>query len=542
MNDIKNIKIASNTPGSFSPKIGYDFIQLGEDITSVSMIIVMLEKSWGGGFIQDIKDLTSLIASYPDNIPCHIIGCETRIPDLDVKKYAMIPRDEAIRSLCDEVLKRSATIGIRSKLTYLHLTELLGYNGNQIDLIYENNDPGPREGLLNFLSKNKLPSDIFLDDIFKFQVSPKVLGKNIYSENISIGHPYVTNHGATVRLNADVEIDGQVTTLWLETDACNENFLLWERSDAFLCIILPFAIRNGKNIKCASPVTEHFLHNLTEVLIPHLCIHDNRLYHTRIIANYDDKVIGTGDGVATGMSCGVDSLYSAAQYVDSPYKSMNLTHLYIGNYLYGNDGVIYERGKNVAVELNLKLVQTGTNINLALDLPHVPTHFFKTMFGVLSLRKLFRVYYYSSAFDFGNFNLKNNSEIDTAQYELLLLYTFSCPDFQVLTGGGKSSRLEKTRGISDFNAAHRFLNVCLEPNLSMNCGKCGKCLRTLLMLDMLNVLDKFRDVFDIDVYNSSRLDAMVYLVKEKNSPILSEVYEYFLRTDPGLINLAKEKI
>lgn len=177
IHDVKKIKIATNTPGSFSSRIGYDFIQLDEDIADVSMIIVMLEKNWGGGFIQDIKDLTSLISNYPANISCYIIGCETRIPDIEVKKYAMILRDEAIRDLCNEVLKRSNTIGIRNKLTYLHLTELLGYNDNQIDLIYEDNDAGPGVGLLNFISKNNLPLEPFLNDIYKFQASPKIIAK-----------------------------------------------------------------------------------------------------------------------------------------------------------------------------------------------------------------------------------------------------------------------------------------------------------------------------------------------------------------------------
>lgn len=114
---------------------------------------------------------------------------------------------------------------------------------------------------------------------------------------------------------------------------------------------------------------------------------------------------------------------------------MNLTHLYTGNYIYGNEGAIYERAELVAKDLRLPLVQTRTNINEQLKLPHLYTHFFKTMFGVLAMRKLFRTYYYSTAEDFSHFDLKDNGTNTTAAIELLLLYTFTCFDFNVVTGG-----------------------------------------------------------------------------------------------------------
>jgi hypothetical protein len=161
------------------------------------------------------------------------------------------------------------------------------------------------------------------------------------------------------------------------------------------------------------------------------------------------------------------------------------------------------------------------------------------MFGVLALRKLFRIYYYSTTEDFSYFNLKGNGTNDTAMIELLLLYTFSCSDFQVVTGGVKNERLEKTVAICKLPAAKNNLNVCLYPEVEKNCGKCAKCMRTLLMLDMLNSLDLFQTVFDIDEYHRTRLDSFVYLVQEKNSIMLSEVYKYFLQTEPALVKQAE---
>ncbi len=537
------MKIATNTPSSFSLASGYEFVHLGDGANDVSMIVLLLKRNWGGGHVDDINALTLAICSYPKEIPCYIVGCESTIPDTNLKKYAMKTRDDAVRALCDEVLTRSKSIGVRGEITYLYLTEFLGYSEDQVDIIFDSEFPQSIESLQEFLQKNEPSLRVFEKAFLFFQNKPQVFYERppTFDRNIIIPRSYVTTSGFTSRMSADVLIDGKITTLWCETGKAYEKFFLSERADAFLCILLPVAMRSGKDIVCESPVTEQFLHNLNEILIPQLCAHDPRLYRTTVVAAGDSSDLLRGNAVATGMSCGVDSLYTTSLYLASEFTSMNLTHLYAGNYLYGNDSRVYERAEYVAEELKLPLVRTGTNISESLKLPHVYTHFFKTMFGVLALRKLFRIYYYSTAEDFSHFSLKGNGTTDTAIMELLLLYTFSCPDFQVITGGVKKERLEKTAAICTFPSATKFLNVCLYPELERNCGKCTKCMRTLLMLDMLKSLDLFRAVFDIDEYHRTRMDSFVYLVKEKKSIMLSEVYKYFLRTEPSLVRQAEAR-
>lgn len=538
------MKIATNTPFSFPAQSGYEFIHLGEDIDDVAMIVLMLRKNWGGGSIDVINALTHWISAYPKDTPCYVIGCETTIPDKNLQNYRMPARDDAVRALCDEVLRRSRSIGVRGAITSLYLTDMLGYDSGQVDVVYES-DAGDNAGkVLSFLKKNNIPLERFVDYFVTFQRQPGVYYERptTFDKDITIPRPYVTASGSTVRLNADVLIDGQKKTLWCETDDVYRQFLLSERADAFVCALLPFAMRSGQDIVSEAPVTEQFLHNLNEILIPHLCNHDPRLHRTQIAAPSDASTLFCGNAVAAGMSCGVDSFYTVSLYKSSPFKSMNLTHLYTGNYLYGNDGAIYERSQLAAEELSLPLVRTATNINEALNLPHLYTHFFKTMFGVLALRKLFRIYYYSTAEDFSHFNLKSNATRDTAITELLLLYSFTCSDFQLVTGGAKSDRVEKTRAICAFPPARTFLNVCLDSRRKQNCGKCGKCMRTLLMLDMLDSLDLFRAVFDIDDYRANRIDSFVYLVQEKNSIMLSRVYQHFLRTEPALVKEAEARL
>lgn len=508
------------------------------------MILLMLGKNWGAGHLEAIDSLTHWISSHPKDVPCYILGCESTIPNENVRKYASKVREDAVRGLCNEVLVRSKSIGVRGKITYKYLTEVLELNSNQVDIIYESGSKNNSIKVRKFLEKNEILLSEFEDEFLEFQRSPRVVYERPtqYKKEIIIGRPVVTISEESARLSSDILIDGKTMTLWCETQKNYSQFLLSERSDAFLSAILPLAMRSGKDIVCEAPVTEQFLHNLNEILIPHLSNHDPRLHRSKIMAVGDASVLSNGGAVSTGMSCGVDSFYTVSLYLESKFKSMNLTHLYTGNYIYGNEGEIYQRAELVAKDLRLPLVQTRTNINEQLKLPHLYTHFFKTMFGVLAIRKLFRTYYYSTAEDFSHFDLKDNGTNTTAAIELLLLYTFTCFDFNVVTGGAKSERPEKTRAISDLPSARKFLNVCLFPLAKNNCGKCEKCRRTLLTLDMAGRLDNFREVFDIDEYLKTRLVSLRYLVRKKDTNMMREVYRYFLDAEPLLMKQAEEQL
>jgi hypothetical protein len=537
------MRIVSNTPSSFERHDELEVFQLGEEYEGISLIVLMLEKNWGSSSIKKIQALLRWVSSYPETIPCYIVGCETTIPDPEFKRFRHKDRDSAVRSLCNEVLQRSKSIGVRGELTYRYLTEELGFDNGRIDVIYDHGGAANPARLKAFIDKNGLPAD-FEITFAKFQKNPRVIYEagQSFSKDVIIGQPYVVIHGDVTRVNADIEIDGETTTLWCETSKEFERYFLWERADAFLSAIVPFAMRARKDIICKVPVTEQFLHNITEILIPQLCDYDERLYRTQIHAKGDASELSRGNAVATGMSCGVDSLHALQLYGSPTFASMKLTHLYCGNYLYGNAGPVYDRAKAVSKDINMPLVTTATNINEVLNLPHYYTHFFKLMFGVLSLRKLFRLYYYSTTYDFGHFDLKNNSTSDTAAIELLLLYVFSCSDFQIITAGAKSSRVEKTRALCELPVARKFLNVCLDPRKESNCGKCGKCRRTLMTLDMLQALDLFRDVFDIDEYRRNRFDSFVYLLAEKDSVFLSELYKYFSDREPEMIAQAEQVV
>lgn len=519
--------IAVNSPHLLKSNGNYKIVSLGCDLESVDFIIIMLAKGWGNSQVAEIESLSAWIELYPSTIPCVLAGCETIIPDLNFIKYKSEVRDNVIFKLCSNILGRSNTIGVRGEITFKYLTEFLGFNKNQIDIIYGDKDS---IGAFDFCKKNNIPSN-FLRAIEDFQKKPYVMYEKPICNNqdILISMPYMTSDYDQSIINVDLSFDNKKFTLWLSTKKAHSEFLVTDRLDAFVCAILPFAMRIGKNIICDGPVTNELLHNINEILIPHLSIYDDDMHHIRV----QDKSILVAEkkspkNIGAGMSCGVDSFYTCCTYYKGEYEKLQLTHLYVGNYLYGNSGVIYERAQNVAGELGLDLVATKTNLNEIVRMPHLNTHFYKTIFGVLCHRKMFKTYFYSSAEDFGHFNLGDNSIRSTVETELLLLYVFSYDGFSLYSGGAKSSRFEKTKFISGNDVARKYLNVCLYPNLDKNCGVCDKCIRTLLTLDALDALDNFSDVFDILDYADNRLKYIPFLIKNKRSPMLKEVYKIFL--------------
>lgn len=529
--------IATNTPASFPPTKGFQFVHLGDTENEVTAIVLMLEKNWGSSTIERIQATTHWLSTYPQDVPCYLIGAESTIPNEELWRYVHEGRDSAVRSLCQEVLRRSSSIGVRGEITRRYLIDVIGLTPDQVDVVWEAVGGDPRVRVREFLSKNQAELEPLVESIASFQEQPYVFYERpfTFEQDIRIARPKVTLNGGVARLSAAVRIDGRTETLWCDVDASYHEFLLWERADAFLAAVLPLAMRTGKSVVSEAPISEQLLHNINEILVPLIHAYDPRLFNSRVIAESDPVPLFSGAAVGTGMSCGVDSFYTVHLYKDTQYESMRLTHLLVGNYLYGSEGPVYDRAEDAASDLGLPLVRTGTNINEALRLPHLSTHFFKMMFSVLALRKLFRIYYYSSTDDLGQFSLKDAAVGDTAKMELLLLGVFSSADFQILTGGGRSERLEKTGALVSLSTARKFLNVCLYPDRDRNCGRCGKCIRTLLTLDMLGHLDAFEEVFDIDEYSRNRFDCFVHLVSQKNSTMLAKVYEHFAGIEPELI-------
>ncbi len=323
-----------------------------------------------------------------------------------------------------------------------------------------------------------------------------------------------------------------------------------DRIDFLVYALFPVAIRNGYDIVSEMPMTEQLKHNLLEVLLPSLIMGDERTKKIQIECPVIDDIAcdKSGGAVGTAVSCGVDSLYTIKKYTETEYQSMRLTHLFISPLnselwdILENDNLkswkirnkdSLERSEKVAEELNLDLVELYTNIlpfickqRGRIKSRHVEMHHYITMGAVMALRYLWRIYYFSSAYDFSHFSLKQSLSEDTAHHELLSMHVLGLRSFSVYSIGADVDRIRKTYELADYGIAQKYLHPCNckgKKNCSSpNCSS-YKCLRALLTLDYYDKLDGFTEVFDVQRYKDNRKQYLWWMRRYRNDAFLKDL-------------------
>ena len=112
---------------------------------------------------------------------------------------------------------------------------------------------------------------------------------------------------------------------------------------------------------------------------------------------------------------------------------------------------------------------------------------------------------------------------DLTTFEPIILDLLSNEEMNFRSSGAALDRMEKTRLISNYPPAYRYLDTCVasaekRANLSKpNCSKCWKCARTMITLDLLQQLHNFSEVYDIDYYQTHKLDLLELVYKKKRS-------------------------
>ncbi len=370
-----------------------------------------------------------------------------------------------------------------------------------------------------------------------------------YKDKIIIKKSFIEEHDGLYRMNTPIIENGKKYNVYVEVEKDYADYLTPERADAQVYLTLPVAVREGYDIYSETPVTGMFLHNLNEVMIPHLSLGDSRIKKIKVYAPTNSEPKG-GHGVGTGISCGVDSLFTLKEYTNGRYPDMQLTHLFIASI---NMELMdprhadlftwveqhkseFDRYEEVCRGTGLPLVKAYTNYFFYLCgkefgrdwkyYHHLFVHHYITMATVLTLKRLWKAYYFSSSYDFTSFSLKNNLTNDPAHYEVLCMHTLSVPDFLCFSGGACYNRLQKTVALADYQLAQKVLHPCHSTGV-MNCSKvdCDKCLRALVTYDYYDKLDNFKNVFDVETYRKKHSEYLYNLVKLYNNKFSHPFYE-----------------
>lgn len=330
---------------------------------------------------------------------------------------------------------------------------------------------------------------------------------------VRIGTPNLEIRGEKTRIVAQVDVGNGAVDLWFEFDARYTQWAVPERSDAFVLMLMEYALWAGVDMVCEAPVTDRLLYQLNEVLMPQMAVFTDEYSHARVVADPAPEVEPVADGVGTGLSCGVDSFYTIYRHLDGGYG--RLTCL-----LFNNVGAltkdpsraegIFEkkrvRFEDVAAELGLPLVAVNTSmLEVLRGCPDGVTQpgAIKNAACLYALKRGFSAYWVSSGCATGDFRYTFE---DNDPYLPMITQAVTLGELVVLPCGTEVPRIEKLRAIANESVVRRHLSVCS----GENCGRCAKCTRTMFELYSLGMLNDFKDVFDVEWFRRHLVGRLAY--------------------------------
>ena len=358
--------------------------------------------------------------------------------------------------------------------------------------------------------------------------------KNILIDNIS--------QLSDGQVNINIAIDGNNETVEMNFSENVRDYISTDRADAIIMGLLMFAIKRRVDIQSNLPISETLYYKLTHHFIPGIC--NNGIYRPKILTNLVKDVKRSDNGiVATGISCGVDSLYSIKEHTEDVSEEFKLNHLLFldaGAHHFGSPekwDELYkgrlQNARNFSKEVGLPLIEINTNLPLIIEkyteYSHLEHHTYMMLSCLLMIQKNIRKYYYSGGYPYNKFdcNILPDKVAKCAKYDLFILWAASNSETEFCSTGGSLNRYEKVIALGNYKPSWKYLNVCVAS--VQNCGKCFKCKRTLLEIDAAGNIDKYGSAFDIKTYKREREK----LIKEglrnaiKGDETLAEITDFF---------------
>lgn len=344
---------------------------------------------------------------------------------------------------------------------------------------------------------------------------------------IIISKPRIEKIGDKIYLKSHIvdEYQNIDEDIWYSTTKEYGQYLCDEVADAFVTSVLLQAIRYGEDIYVDAAISEKLFFSLQFSLIHTISISWGNISNKiKVIPkqllhpNYHPFAIGCG------CSLGVDSLSAIFRYTSKEcpesYKITHLTYFNVGAMGYHDlekAQLSYKKDltmiKDFAGAYKFPLVCVESNASILFkEFDFDQSGIIRNMSAVLSMQKLFRVYYYASGQPNQNFEFTRTV---MSHYGSLLLPLLSTDNTELIIADPDKSRIEKTRSLMDNPIAHHHLYVCWKELIVnkypqsdiarikdnyLNCTRCDKCLRTALTLDILGKLNLFKEIFDLDYY------------------------------------------
>jgi hypothetical protein len=330
------------------------------------------------------------------------------------------------------------------------------------------------------------------------------------------------------------ETGGKSDVLWYKIPLEYKDFLVIETVDAALVALLVLAMKNGEDIYVNGKLSAKLYYTLSVYLIDALCLSNSEYSRIRIsVQSLSDNVFNDGKIAATGISCGIDSFSTIVTHLDieENYKINYLVHFNAGSHgLFGGEisNEVYNkrltRIKEYSKLVNLQLIEISSNVADIIKEEFQKLHSIFHLSCILAIQKKISIYYYASAYRFDHFYLNKK---DTSDWDIMLLKLIETESVSFYSSMAQYTRFQRTEIISTYRPSYKFLDVCTDSHNAkkINCSKCEKCLRTQISLDLLGKLNKYKSVFDFDIYRAYKDKYIAKLIYKKDSnQINKEIY------------------
>jgi len=283
-------------------------------------------------------------------------------------------------------------------------------------------------------------------------------------------------------------------------------------------------MRLGEDIELRHPVSQRTYFNINQNLtsIINFAFPDYKVISITSSGFAEPIAARNGRIAATGLSCGIDSLFTviknSSSDVPGSYKITHGIFTNVGSHGQTDSPEGIERfqgrlsnARGCAKELGLELILINSNMEQVLSglTDYDRTLTFRNVSAVLVLENLISRYLHSSGMTYEHMRMRRKGK-DSAAYEPMTLPCLCTDSLEFILFGGRYRRTEKTATVADYEPSYRWLNVCAVQ--AKNCGHCIKCMRTMLTLDILGKLDRYKQVFEMKSYEKDKLRYLAYVL------------------------------
>lgn len=324
------------------------------------------------------------------------------------------------------------------------------------------------------------------------------------------------------RLSAKIESETFKKDLYYEVENEYRKYLCTERGDAFLIALLYFSMVNGYDMEIKVPVSEKLYYQITEQYIPTMAKYGEGYFNQiKITAPLDNKSIDNAGAVGTSASGGIDSFYSILKNSNLTSDSYNITHLLFADVypIYYDDKKTRqkfektaEHSQKIANALGLPLIKIYSNEYKFWFKRQVSFFMLRFMGFVYALQKLFKVYNFSSGYEYKDFLLFSNQK-GSDHYDFFTAQLVSNENLTIYSSGSEASRMQKAEYIADNPIVQNELYVC--NGFSDNCCVCSKCMRTQLNYYAIGKLDKFAKAFPKEGFEKRKNKYLITAIERR---------------------------